>query len=117
MELIRDRILNKCVQAHEKLTDATYDHLELAVKRLSLLPFLDDILINDGISVKDGKNKEELSFIYNLDIKSKYGMGEILSINTSSGVKANFIIVTSDFNEKDLLNLEKEVDSFLVVKL
>lgn len=117
MELIRDRILKKCVQAHEKLTDATYDHLELAVKRLSLLPFLDDILINDGISVKDGKNKEELSFIYNLDIKSKYGMGEILSTNTSSGVKANFIMITTDFKEKELLNLEKEVDSFLKVKL
>lgn len=117
MELIRDRILNKCVQAHEKLTDATYDHLELAVKRLSSLPFLEDILINDGISVKDGKNKEELSFIYNLDIKSKYGMGEILYTNTSSGVKANFIIVTSDFNEKELLNLEKEVDVFLSVRL
>lgn len=117
MELIRDRILNKCLQAHRKLTDATYDHLELAVKRLSILPFLKDVRVNNGKSVKDGKNKEELSFIYNLDIKSKYGMGEILSTNTSSGVKANFIMVTTDFKEKDLLNLEKELDEFLAVKL
>lgn len=44
-------------------------------------------------------------------------MGEILSTNTSSGVKANFIMVTTDFKEKDLLNLEKELDEFLAVKL
>lgn len=58
MELIRDRILKKCVQAHEKLTDATYDHLELAVKRLSLLPFLYDILIMTEFQLKMGKTRK-----------------------------------------------------------